>query len=317
MPKRIDSITEEQKVQLQAYAQDWIKKALDPTPADRARVEDGIRRCYAFAGLAAPEVIEWVANPLEVAKRGPIHAVEVETGKPVPEDQRASIIRENWRKYLGGALWGSWAAYAGACRDVLDLELEGDAWQRYDAWCDAQSAGWWWPHEKFVIICDRPTRIMLERVGADGWGSHRLHALDGPAVAWPGLELYYIHGVRVPEHTVMRPETITIAEIEGYTNAEVRRTVIDQYGRDRYMRDCGADVIDDTVDEVGNPIRLLRKNLEGDEPIVTVELTNSTVDPDGSVRKYLVRVPPTMTSALAARNWVCKLDPDVRYDVQT
>lgn len=64
-------------------------------------------------------------------------------------------------------------------------------------------------------------------------------------------------------------------------------------------------------------MRLLRRDVPGDEPIVMVELVNSTPDPDGTRRKYLGRVPPSMRTCWEARNWRCYLPPEARFDVQT
>ncbi len=53
-------------------------------------------------------------------------------------------------------------------------------------------------------------------------------------------------------------------------------------------------------DETG---KLLSKEVPGDEPIVMVELLNSTPEPDGSVKVYHLRVPPTMKRAREAVAW--------------
>lgn len=41
----------------------------------------------------------------------------------------------------------------------------------------------------------------------------------------------------------------------------------------------------------------------GEEPVVVVEVVNSTPEPDGSHRTYFLRVPPTMRTATAAVAW--------------
>jgi hypothetical protein len=53
-----------------------------------------------------------------------------------------------------------------------------------------------------------------------------------------------------------------------------------------------------------------------DEDVVLVEVTNSTPEPDGSVRTYFLRVPPTTTTARAAVAWTFGLG-EVEYRPST
>lgn len=54
------------------------------------------------------------------------------------------------------------------------------------------------------------------------------------------------------------------------------------------------------VDDFGT---LWRIPLPGDEPLVMVEVVNSTPEPDGSWHTYWLRVPPTMATAKQAVLW--------------
>ena len=54
--------------------------------------------------------------------------------------------------------------------------------------------------------------------------------------------------------------------------------------------------------------------IEDDEPLVMVELLNSTAEPDGSCRTYMLRVPPTVMSAREAVAWTFDQPPE-RYEV--
>jgi hypothetical protein len=49
-----------------------------------------------------------------------------------------------------------------------------------------------------------------------------------------------------------------------------------------------------------------------DEPIVLVHVTNATPEPDGSLKKYVLRVPPTMARARQAVAWTFGMRED-RY----
>ena len=74
-------------------------------------------------------------------------------------------------------------------------------------------------------------------------GEYQLFATDGLLPTIGPCDLHTCHGVRVPEHVVTRPESITVEEIEAEPNAEVRRVMTDRYGWERYLADTGAEVI--------------------------------------------------------------------------
>jgi hypothetical protein len=147
----------------------------------------------------------------------------------------------------------------------------------------AQHCGWWWPFANAVIITERPRTLVHDAEG-------RLHREDGPALQYPdGWGIWAWHGVRVPQDVIERPETITVEQIEHERNAEVRRVLITRYGQDRYLRDSGAQQLH--RDEWG---ALWRKELAGDEPLVMVQVTNSTAEPDGTYKDYFLRVQPEL-----------------------
>ena len=100
--------------------------------------------------------------------------------------------------------------------------------------------------------------------------------------------------------------TITVARIEAETNAEVRRVMIDLYGSKRYLIDSGATVIQELAPDhyiVGlRTARLLRKEVPNDETIIMVDVLNSTPEPDGSVKRYQLRIDPSAYEGLASRD---------------
>ncbi|HEX3161149.1 MAG TPA: hypothetical protein VHQ92_01100, partial [Pseudolabrys sp.] len=221
------------------------------------------------------------------------------------------FIVNRWNNYFAGQFWvGGWywgGAWSSFFREICKLSLKGDLWSRAQAYeATMESACWWWPHRDFVIVSERPNVIATELVDQArprGWNSHRLHNDTGPAVGWQGFGVWAIHGTRVPQHVVERPETITVAEVEAEANAEVRRVMIDRYGQERYLVDAGAETL--ATDRFGT---LYRKTVAGDEPIVMVKVRNSTPEPDGSIKDYFLRVPPDMRTAQEAVAWTFGLD---------
>ncbi len=209
------------------------------------------------------------------------------------------------------------------CLDHIDMSVELQEYlQAYYSLCMFSSN--LLMSKNCVVIEDFPSEYHID-------DQELLHNETGPAIAWAdGFSMYYWHDVILPSNVITDPASITLDQIENEANAEIRRIMVERYGLSRYLLACGT-VIDDAVDEVGSPLRLYcrdwsqsvpygdpnRMKITEDEPIVMLEMTNSTVDPDGTVRTYMRRVPPRITSAIEARNWVCGLDVDSRIDVQT
>jgi len=90
------------------------------------------------------------------------------------------------------------------------------------------------------------------------------------------------------------------------SNVEVRRVMMERYGLERYLRAVDATKLDE-VHEPPFPglldARLWRADMAGDEPLCVVELVNSTPEPDGSARSYMLRVPPDVQTAHQAVAW--------------
>ena len=198
-------------------------------------------------------------------------------------------------------MWSAWDCYLTAARDILGLRLTSHA--AYAAWerC-AKVGGFRFVHEQFCMVSDFPDTLKVD-------AERRPHCADGPSHRWrDGWTLYYWHGVRVSQQIIEAPRTLTVAQIESETNAEVRRVMIDRYGPKRYLQDSGATVVQELPADhpvVGlRTARLLRKDVPDDEPIITIDLLNSTPEPNGSVKRYQLRVDPNAYEGAASRDCV-------------
>src|SRR5205085_1038654 len=108
-------------------------------------------------------------------------------------------------------------------------------------------------------------------------------------------DFHFWHGVLVPEFVVERPESITLRHIEEEANVEVRRVLIERYGQARFLADGGAKELH--RDDFGV---LFAKEIPGDEPLVMVNVVNSTPEANGDFHDYFMRVPPSMRTAREA-----------------
>jgi len=240
-----------------------------------------------------------VLNSVQVQARDAVRfaAMDPDTGRhPFLAPVESSV----WNSVLE-AIYGqhdaSWLAHYAQLRDWGLVQQTASL---TGLWALARSAGWALPHERVCLVSERHTAVRRD-------GLNRLHCVDGPALLYPdGWAIYAIHGVRVPERVIMDPESMTPSKIFGTRNTEVRRVMIDLYGADRLMREVSAELVDD--DETWG--RLWRLPIDGDEPLVMVDVENSTPEPDGSRKRYMLRVPPQLRTAAAAVAWTFDLSAD-------
>lgn len=128
----------------------------------------------------------------------------------------------------------------------------------------------------------------------------RLHRTDGPALEFAdGYAVYAVHGVRLtPEiGKAMADRSLTAPQIRDERNAEVRRVLVAIYNAGdtgRYLRELGAKVLHEDIDALGLPRRLLWIDQTDDEPILAIEVTNSTPEPDGTRKLYTFRCHPEL-----------------------
>ncbi|GAA2231028.1 hypothetical protein GCM10010232_16790 [Streptomyces amakusaensis] len=156
----------------------------------------------------------------------------------------------------------------------------------------AAHAGWWWPYENAVVVCERPVELHRDEAG-------RLDSGTGPALAFAdGFGLHAWRGMPVPAEFLKELPSLTPERIRAEENAELRRVMLEFYGYDRYLAESRARPLH--RDETGV---LWRIELSGDEDVVMVEVVNSTAEPDGSFRTYWLRVPPATRTAREGVAW--------------
>ncbi|MFF8675338.1 DUF6745 domain-containing protein [Streptomyces sp. NPDC015242] len=168
-----------------------------------------------------------------------------------------------------------------------------------------RTAGWWWPFASVAVVCERPVALHRDEAG-------RLDRGDGPALAYrDGFALHAWRGMPVPAAFLAELSTLTPDRIRAEENAELRRVMLEYYGYERYLADSGARPLHS--DETGT---LWRIDLNGDEPVVMVEVLNSTPEPDGTRRTYWLRVPPSTRTAREGVAWTFGLGADVYAPVR-
>ncbi|WP_433824447.1 DUF6745 domain-containing protein [Actinoplanes sp. CA-015351] len=156
----------------------------------------------------------------------------------------------------------------------------------------SRHAGWWWAYQNVAILTERPTLLDRDNVG-------RLHRGEGAAMEFPdGYGLWAWRGMPIPADLAAELPRLTVERIRDESNAEIRRVMLEHFGYERYLREAGARTMGS--DEAGT---LWYLDLPGDEPLVMVEVVNSTPEPDGTSRVYWLRVPPSTRTAREGVAW--------------
>ena len=163
----------------------------------------------------------------------------------------------------------------------------------------AGSVGWALPHEHICWISDRPMEIHRDE-------THRLHNTDGPAIRYPDdWGVYAMYGVPVSDERVKSLESVTPAMIEQEYNLEIRREMIDRFGKERFTHLRGSRCIDES--SFG---KLWHRDVAATEPPMLVEVSNATPEPDGSFNTYFLRVPPNVVTAREAVAWTFDMEAE-------
>ncbi|GAA4590734.1 hypothetical protein GCM10023194_48190 [Planotetraspora phitsanulokensis] len=171
----------------------------------------------------------------------------------------------------------------------------------------ARAAGWWWPFERIVLVCERPSEAHRDDAG-------RLHRAEGPAMSFPdGFALHSWRGMPVPAGFGASMASLDAERIRAEENAELRRVMLEHYGYERYLKESNASPMH--RDETGT---LWRLALPDDEDLVMVQVVNSTPEPDGTRRTYFLRVPPSISRAREGVAWTFGVpEADYRPEKET
>ena len=318
---KIERLTPEQIARFPEFVKRWTDIGLCTDPVDRPKAEAAIHDAYRCAGLEPPRKIVWCGSPLSQGLTRAIildnkfigsvwNSVRGSVGNSVADSVANSVaasvansvwnsvaasVRDSVRDSVYGAHDSGWLSFYSYFREVCHLESQTDKLRGlFDL---AQSAGWAIPHQNVCWVSERHNILAHDERG-------RLHSLSGPACAYPdGWAIYAVHGVRIPADIIERPDSLTKERILSEPNAEVRRVMIERLGNERFLSIAGATAIHE--DRRG---KLFRIDLPGDEPMVLVQVVNSTPEPDGHSKLYTLRVPADIRRASEAIAWTFGLE---------
>jgi len=152
--------------------------------------------------------------------------------------------------------------------------------------------------DRCVILVRRPIRLCADDRG-------RPHSDSGPALAWrDGFCVYALNQVIVADWVIKQPGRLTRQTIEAEDNAEVRRVLVERFGRERFLQESQYQTLDQDRDGGGKPRRLLQLEAGRQLSLAYVEVTCPSTE-----RVYLLQVPTTMRTCREAVAWTFGLNP--------
>jgi len=156
--------------------------------------------------------------------------------------------------------------------------------------------------------------------------NNRLHRSSGYAVevldkkgeTIPLYSQYWWRGIRIPPVVWQESSKCDPKYVLTLSNLEIRRSMVERIGMDKFIKKCK--VLDAAPAKPGLPdgdkLYVLDTKRKGDEKtegndhlIVFLYLTNHSVEPDGSYKKYTLRVPPTTKTVEEGLNWAAGVGP--------
>ena len=158
-------------------------------------------------------------------------------------------------------------------------------------------------NEEGRLHCDNgpalitPTRITHYQNG-------RKHGIDADKF---GSISYYYENIRIPPNFFHNPENLTVSEVLGHANAEVRYVGIKIIGMEKIMGSESTEIIDKDA-ETGMVLFKIFGVFE--EPINYLKVINSTQEIDGTYKNYFLCIPPEINKCKQAVAWTFGMDAD-------
>lgn len=339
-PVKKYELTEEHRAMLQPWAEKWIGNAMSTVPMssdEKIACAEQVKKMYELHDMKSPKHIIFVPSPIAACIIGGFGAALADLGDKAQYtfQQMADIVLaannsepepEKWfantyniealnakfglgekgkgaicaahNMWNGGNQLSGWISYITFFRYVAKLDIDYTKWDVFEKL--GEMSGPRIMHNDFCIISDRPKFISVNE-------RKQPNNPNGAFCEWSdGCGLYCVNNVRVNNWIIRHPERITVAKINAEGNQEVRRVMVDKFGKDKYAAEAGKII---HQDDYGT---LYKAELAGDEDVMMVKVVNSTAEPDGTYKDYWIRVDPKayggLKTAQAAVASTCRKD---------
>lgn len=286
--KKIETITDEQKAQIEIEREKWRAIGTCTDPADRPTTEKILTKFYARIGQPAPKFV-WFADAKEACEKG---AAEMGI------TPREVFELRNW-----GSEYAWWVAWYVVARDVVGVEYTPEQNELLNEWAElVKSAGWFFPGDGICLCAERHEELHFDP-------QYRLHCETGPAIKGRGdLKVYAWHGTRIPAEWIEDKENLKPEVALNWQNVEQRRCAAEIIGWNKILEQIPTKVIDQDADPMIGTL------IECDIPdspksrFIKVRC--------GTGRDFVLPVPNEMKTALEANAWTYNIDGDTFKKMQ-
>jgi hypothetical protein len=237
--KKIEELTEEQKAQMPAYVEKWIKIGTNTDRLDfdtTQKTVDGFREIINMA--PAPLMIvdnpieAWVACVLFDEHKVPLENLREEMVTVFNGNPKKYVIPKASLPYQTGSFFASVFSFYDYMFECVGVEIDQELWVKYKKWEATAHIGMIYPLDNLTIVCEKPTEIHLNE-------NRVLHRDGGAALVYAGLgdyKIYSLNGVTVPEYLAVTPaEKLDITKYHEEKNADVKAEFVRKVGVERFL----------------------------------------------------------------------------------
>lgn len=279
----------------------WVVFKHDTEPLARKALNDNIDSLApeltrsVEAGLSLDYLLGEVRRVVETVLATPNLKFGPNEEKNRPGQLRDYIQQVRYHR-LPGSMWTT----VPLIKDLEDLARGEESYEEYGMetgreadirqCLDAVSeSGWTFTTTEFCVNCPRPTRIVLDN-------RHRFSNTEGPALEYAdGYKAYFIRDIQVPRRWIEDKSSLGLNDYLSESNQEKQAVLLELVGWDRLVDEIDHTIVDNDVDRYGRDRSLLRCKVPGfDEDVAIVRVWNSTIEPDGTRKRYGLRVDPRM-----------------------
>jgi hypothetical protein len=269
-------LTLEQFKDMIEFRETHRKMALDTSPINKKKATEAVINLYKAYDLLPPKAILFFDSPLA--------ALQKRKELLVKENKKANLqslfFSGGFDKY-----WLTLHLFARKLGVKFDKKNEEQllAYTEYSETC-----GCAYFYVDVAFVSDRPKSIVCDH-------QRRLHNPNGPSIEFrDGFAVYSWKGMRIPKEYILNKNAVTPQEIMKIENAELRRVATeiysDTHGSDAFLKNFKAENISNDV-ELDSERALYQV---GDQKFVSV--TNGSLEPDGTRRKFLLGADPGSTN---------------------
>lgn len=286
------NLTPEQTAKIAKYHKKWIDIGLNCEECDFEKAKKYAKLVYENAGLKCPDQFYITDSPIDCAKL----AVKL-MGKSEKDLDYDNLVYQELNNQVFGSHEAGWLAYY----DFLGAEIGVEECKSLEGLIEiSKYVGWWAPYDTCVIFQHRHLEIHVDE-------QMRLHNESGPAVVYrDGVKIWAINGIGLTEQIIMAPETLTVKQIDGEPNNDIKSIMINRFGWARYIKESKSSLLDYRDNDVENTKEALYTTENfGKRLVVTC--------PTGRI--FVLGVPNSIQTCKQAQNWLGNTEKDSKINV--